>query len=41
MAGRGAKVLAAGAFYLTRLVHVDLVISRLVSNIWGRLSKPD
>ena len=33
----GAKVFAAGAFYLTRLIHVDNVVSRVVSNLWTRL----
>ena len=32
----GAQVFAAGAFYLTRLIHVDGVVSRLVSNLWAR-----
>jgi hypothetical protein len=32
----GARVFAAGAFYLTRLIHVDAVVSRIVSNLWAR-----
>ena len=35
---RGAKVFAAGAFYFTRLIHVDPVTSRIVGNLWTRLS---
>lgn len=34
----GAKVFAAGAFYLMRLVHVDPLTSRLLENLWARLS---
>ena len=34
----GAKVFAAGAFYLTRLIHLDPTISRLVENLWARLA---
>jgi hypothetical protein len=34
----GAKVFAAGAFYFVRLIHVDPVTSRIVSNLWSRLS---
>ncbi len=34
----GAKVFAAGAFYLTRLIHVDPVVSRLIENLWTRLA---
>jgi hypothetical protein len=34
----GAGVFAAGAFYLTRLVHVDPVTSRLLENLWARLA---
>jgi hypothetical protein len=36
----GAQVFAAGAFYLTRLIHLDPVISRLVENLWARFA-PD
>jgi hypothetical protein len=35
---RGAKVFAAGAFYLTRLIHLDPVVSRIVGNLWDRLA---
>jgi len=35
---KSAKVFAAGAFYFTRLVHVDPVTSRILQNIWARLS---
>ena len=35
---KGAKVFAAGAFYLIRLIHLDPVISRLVENLWARLA---
>jgi hypothetical protein len=35
---RGAKVFAAGAFYFTRLIHVDPVVSRIVANLWNRLA---
>ena len=31
---QGAKVFAAGAFYLMRLVHVDPLTSRLLENLW-------
>ena len=34
----GAQVFAAGAFYLTRLIHLDPVISRLVENLWARFA---
>jgi len=37
-APKGAKVFAAGAFYLIRLIHLDPVISRLVENLWARLA---
>jgi hypothetical protein len=36
---RGAKVFAAGAFYFTRLVHSDSLVSRIVANLWERLSQ--
>jgi hypothetical protein len=36
---RGAKVFAAGAFYLSRLVHVDPLTSRLLENLWARLTR--
>jgi hypothetical protein len=36
---RGAKVFAAGAFYFTRLVHLDPVTSRIVANLWTRLAR--
>ena len=35
---RGAKVFAAGAFYFTRLIHVDSVVSRIVARLWERLT---
>jgi hypothetical protein len=35
---RGAKVFAAGAFYFTRLAHVDPLTSRLLENLWARLA---
>jgi hypothetical protein len=34
---RGAKVFAAGAFYFTRLVHVDPLSSRVLENLWARM----
>jgi hypothetical protein len=34
----GAKVFAAGAFYLIRLIHLDPMIARLVENLWARLA---
>ena len=34
----GAKVFAAGAFYFTRLAHVDPLTSRLLENLWARLA---
>jgi hypothetical protein len=34
---KGAKVFAAGAFYFTRLAHVDGVTSRILENLWARL----
>jgi hypothetical protein len=34
----GAKVFAAGAFYLIRLVHLDPTISRLIENLWARFA---
>ena len=34
----GARVFAAGAFYLTRLLPRDAVISRLLDNLWARLA---
>jgi hypothetical protein len=36
---RGAKVFAAGAFYFTRLAHVDPVTSRILENIWTEMGK--
>jgi hypothetical protein len=36
----GAKVFAAGAFNLVRTIDTDPVVDRLVSNLWGRLSRP-
>ncbi len=33
----GARVFAAGAFYFTRLAHVDPLTSRLLQNLWARL----
>jgi hypothetical protein len=35
---RGAKVFAAGAFGLLRPVNRDPVISRLLDNVWERLT---
>ena len=35
----GAKVFAAGAFYFTRLAHVDTTTSRILDNLWARLSR--
>jgi hypothetical protein len=35
---RGAKVFAAGAFYFTRLVHVDPLSSRVLDNLWTRMA---
>jgi N,N-dimethylformamidase beta subunit-like, C-terminal len=35
---RGAKVFAAGAFYFTRLVHVDPLSSRVLDNLWERMA---
>jgi hypothetical protein len=35
--GRGAKVFAAGAFYFTRLAHVDPLTSRILENIWAEM----
>jgi hypothetical protein len=35
---RGRRVFAAGAFYFTRLVHVDAVVARIVANLWARLT---
>ena len=37
---RGAKVFAAGAFYLTRLVPRDPVVARILENLWLRLARP-
>ena len=34
----GAKVFAAGAFYFTRLAHVDPITSRILQNIWAELT---
>jgi hypothetical protein len=36
---QGAQVFAAGAFYLTRQVLVDPVVSRLLGNLWARLAR--
>jgi hypothetical protein len=35
---QGAKVFAAGAFYFTRLIHLDPVVSRIVANLWEKLT---
>jgi hypothetical protein len=35
----GAKVFAAGAFYFTRLAHVDPLTSRILENMWTELTK--
>ena len=37
---RGARVFAAGAFYFTRMINLDPVVSRIVDNLWGRMVKP-
>ena len=37
--GTGAKVFAAGAFHLTRAVTTDLVVWRLLENVWARLTR--
>ena len=37
---RRARVFAAGAFYLTRLINTNTVLSRLLENVWARLSSP-
>lgn len=34
----GAKVFAAGAFYLTRLINSNPVLSQLLENLWVRLA---
>ena len=36
----GARVFAAGAFHLTRGVTSDLVVWRLLENLWRRLATP-
>ncbi|MET0560661.1 MAG: N,N-dimethylformamidase beta subunit family domain-containing protein [Gaiellaceae bacterium] len=36
----GAMVFAAGAFYFTRLAHVDVTTSRILDNLWARLARP-
>jgi hypothetical protein len=36
---RGAKVFAAGAFYFTRLAHVDPLTSRILENMWMELTR--
>jgi hypothetical protein len=36
----GARVLAAGAFHLTRAVTTDPVVWRVLENIWARLVRP-
>lgn len=36
---RGARVFAAGAFYFTRLVHVEATTARILDNLWARLSR--
>jgi hypothetical protein len=35
----GAQVFASGAFYLTRLIHLDRTVSRIVANVWARLAR--
>jgi hypothetical protein len=35
----GAQVFAAGAFYFTRLIDLDPVVSRLVENLWARMAR--
>jgi hypothetical protein len=36
----GAKVFAAGAFMFARTVGSDPVVTRLVANLWRRLTTP-
>jgi hypothetical protein len=36
----GARVFAAGAFYLTRLLRTDPLSSRVLENLWARLAAP-
>lgn len=33
----GARVFAAGAFYFTRMINFDPVVSRIVENLWRRM----
>ena len=33
----GARVFAAGAFYFTRMINFDHVVSRIVENLWRRM----
>ena len=33
----GAQVFAAGAFYFTRMINLDPVVSRIVENLWARM----
>jgi len=35
----GAQVFAAGAFYFTRLIDLDPVVSRLVENLWAQFAR--
>ena len=34
----GARVFAAGAFYFVRMVNFDPVLSRVVENLWARMT---
>jgi len=34
----GARVFAAGAFHLTRVIHRDAGVSRMIENLWARLA---
>ena len=36
----GARVFAAGAFHLTRVILRDAGVARLIENIWARLTRP-
>jgi hypothetical protein len=33
-------VFATGAFYFTRMINLDPVLSRIVESLWGRMVKP-
>ena len=36
----GARVFAAGAFYLTRMINFDPVVARILENLWKRMVTP-